>query len=400
MAYSFVNCLTGSDNNDGLSWETAFSSLDRAWLDLPGDVTGIFIAPGVYNLLLPSETRTPQIPVSDTWQVLVMGVGGGPIVKSGGVSTAHSLYTSMTRYLFANATFHANTLKLLKGPDIDAKVILNFSNCGLADDAIVVGFDMETPAHYLQMLANQCRFEGALPTFPSASPRTSGVDCINFNSLKLRTTTDSRIVNGTPGMSFSPSGFMNGLFLYPYSVQYDAHGPSFRRPEELMAVGIAQGLITQDSITNATPSELWRAVNGVYYNRFSEWLRDPSGPTAEFTIINCVGADVLPASVRLSTTDATEGARILGPVMHYPTSITLTQIVLQGQEFALEGSRQVFDSTPNTSERTVEIRFSDTPFTQTAASPVWVTVERDVDVGPYTAKYLQYRITFSLGAVI
>ena len=78
----------------------------------------------------------------------------------------------------------------------------------------------------------------------------------------------------------------------------------------------------------------------------------------------------------------------------------MRKIVLHALEYVEGTLAQVLDSTPETTTRTIQMRLSNTPFTQTGVGPEWVTLARNSDITGVVGKYVQYRIFFALGAAM
>ncbi len=157
------------------------------------------------------------------------------------------------------------------------------------------------------------------------------------------------------------------------------------------------GASFQDSTDDATYladgvlKSNWETGDAFY--KFNLWKTDPA-TAANGTIIY-----VEDDHMRLQAGD---NVAALSPVYFYDRGISLRAVMLEGLEFSCGNEFQGMDSTPLTTTRTMEFRFSNTEFFQTDNVVPWVSYNRDTNLaeGVAKGKYFQMRVTFNLQAVV
>lgn len=365
--YYYVDWQTGSDANNGTSWATAFRTFEKAFLTASGvESSGtnhiVFIRAGIYYLTTPFKT-----PKTNN-RVLFRGMGGVLVIA--GNRDCAMFFNNRNNITFVGITFGPYTLGFITNTANYANTI-SADSCGFHNNALFY----------------------QTPPLSSFRPRVVWAGCHlqgDFDAvLDINGTGAEGLVQSvTPidvigGMPLSSQGFFPSLPVFPSAFQFDAGGTSFKEPYYISpsAQEYTSGIFTNYNLAPITRQT--KFGGGV-------WVIDPTGPEATFVFTD---------NDRINMTSGDNG-RVLSPVYYYSAGITLRRASLGLQEFSFGGVRQVIDSTPDSSVRTIEYRISETPFTQTQASPAWITVDRSADLVGVTGKYLQWRLSFALGAVI
>lgn len=120
------------------------------------------------------------------------------------------------------------------------------------------------------------------------------------------------------------------------------------------------------------------------------WINDPS-----------YAAGVAQVSQNQILIASGPSARVLSPVYVYTEGISFSTTCVEAieDESLPSGAKEVVDSTPLDSVRTIDIRVSDTVFDVTDPSPAWVAVNKNSSHVLFTGKYVQYRITLTTEGV-
>lgn len=361
MSSFYLDAKNGDDTNNGNSWATAWRTLHKALNTVSAN---IYVASGIYSLTdSDSSNRTLRL----------IGAGHVLIVKSD-----YRIATIGGRE-FYNIHFDEGTIGTTNLYNV------KFYDCGLSTGAILV--DGANTDHYYTSFMF-CNFEN--PTafdFTNTSLTTIPSGPFGFTSgsgIKLRSGYHSDDVANVNGGTKTPLGFITNNV---------SEGAIVGAPRKIQADSLGSSFVDSD-VSSATQNATIKRINTndqVRYQKFNLWKTDPA-TSANGTIIY-----VEDDHMRLQAGD---NVGALSPVFFYDRGISLRHITLEGLEFSWLNEFQGMDSTPLTTTRTMEFRFSNTEFFQTDDTVPWVSYDRDTDLveGAAEGKYFQMRVTFNLQA--
>lgn len=396
----FIDARTGSDTNTGLTWATAFRTIERAWNRARAVSTTtsrrFIIGAGQYTIIgIMDRLEMTSVIVR---AIQFIGVGGVSIkvdhprgripIDLGWCAQIQGIHFEGTCFNI----FHTANIGWT------GKAII-FSNCGLPFGLLNSSvISAESP---FTIGIRACNHEGVIPA-RSSTLITANADLFTVEGGGRHRVTLYRMESvanclktaggfwNRPLISPEPLNF-GAIGAMPQHFQANSAGTSFLPTIDLATETHMIGRGIRFPSTSASRLEHTEAQisNWTRFMRFSDWIVDPTTPGSLSIVDN--------ASISLTIGD---NVAALSPVFLFPSNLSIQRIMLHATEFVGETSAQVLDSTPESPIRTIDLRWSHSPFTQTQTDPAWVRVERGVNLKGIVVKYLQYKITFALGAAV
>ncbi len=368
MAIYYIDPIGGSDsNNDGLSEVTAFNSMAKGLqaLGFLYDVDGVLIA-AAGTSVVGAELRVVRGAAICPNFVLVVGSDGKTLTIRG-ANNAIILFTENRRGAIITLGAYAPAYAV-------AKLVLQ---------NIRVGAAFQQEPNTLILRESSSGNSG----YPNYHPYTitaeaAAVNCAfrGFSVLGLSTAS-----NGFSTSFCVSEAPVSGLGCISGGDQLDELGAYswVQKPEHILA-GNGCFLPQQNGNYGYVPAP--------YQTNFlaDGWANDPTYGLG----VASIGTNQVSIQTGLS-------ARALSPVYFYPEGISFSTTGINGleDESRPSGAKEVLDSTPADSLRTIDVRVSDTVFTQFDAAPAWIAIPKNSTHQLLTGKYVQQRITLTTEGV-
>lgn len=408
MATYYIDPISGNDSNNGLSEATPCASMDHVVLNLLGASLSADGTMYVFGAAVANEDVVFSI-------ILMRGtVLSRGFVVSGNYSSSGSNYYSTTKTLSiagahnalllipvagvdafqldSSSTYQPNVTSIIRTAILALQNVRCFANrtnfCRQVGNAYSDGttYARISGVHLENSVIRGCGtllLHQNIPTYGASIGGGSDITIRNIIteaapiSADFTTRVPVTIVKSVIGDASKTQEV--GSYTYAPTPAAIMAGEGAFLPQPSYISAVTPGLVVVDYTFSPTAPRSFLGNPGVVANA---WVDDPSYPSG---------------TVNISTSQITIGtgtsARALSPVQVFPEGISFSTTAIGSIED--EGAKDVLDSTPLDTTRTIDVRVSDTPFTQLDASPDWVVIPRNSSHQLLTGKYVQFRITLT-----
>lgn len=405
MATYYIDPISGNDSNDGLSEATPCASMDHVVLNLLGKALSVdgtmyefasYTSPEnvahVINLMrgtilsrgfhveglsrsLSSYTSYHTLTIQGANNAMLLvntaGTAAFHLHSSGGNYSSSNYVKSTAGLTLRNVRCFANRDVFCRQTGVFYSYVLPGNYAAISavsfDNVVVRGCDtlllhdsipMYDAAGEVQLVRNVLT-EAA----PVSSDYTTRVLISIVKSIIAEPSKTQEV--GSYTYAPTPAAIMAG------------EGAFLPQPSYISA--ITPGLVVTDYNFSPSAARSFLGGPGVVA---SAWVDDASYPHGI--------ANIASSQITIATGLS---ARVLSPVQVFPEGISFSTTAVSSIED--EGAKDVLDSTPADTTRTIDVRVSDTPFTQLDVSPAWIAIPRNSSHQLLTGKYVQFRITLT-----
>lgn len=400
MATYYIDPIGGSDSNDGLSEATPCASMDHVVLTLMGkslsadgtmyEITGSTASQSNLIILMRGTVLSkgfsvPFIDVGFTSSTNALEIRGGNnaflLINSAG---ANAFALSMYGYTTSTAALSQITSLTLRN-------LRCFANRTTFCQQSGTYYRLSTSANYAYIptiIFDNTVIRGCTTLVDHTSVAScgamGGAESLIRNIITEGTIAAAYETKVRPtrvnSIIAEPSKTQEvGSYTYAPTPAAIMAGEGAFLPQPSYVSAVTPGLVVTDyNFSPATPRSFLGSPGVVA----SAWVDDVSYPHGT--------ANISTSQITIATGPS---ARVLSPVQVFPEGISFSTTAVSSIED--EGAKDVLDSTPADSTRTIDVRVSDTPFTQLDASPAWVAIPRNSSHQLLTGKYVQFRITLT-----